>query len=105
MNRGGLTYGLLLVLAACASNVVAQGFPSRSIRIVVPFPPGGPSDYSARVINREIVRGLNLPDVKEKIAAQGNEVIGDSPDHFAKFIRAESDKWGKVVRQAGIKLE
>jgi tripartite-type tricarboxylate transporter receptor subunit TctC len=63
-----------------------------------------PRDIAER-LNREIVRGLNLPDVKEKVAAQGNEVIGDSPDAFAKFIRAESDKWGKVVRQAGIKLE
>ncbi|MGH8637619.1 MAG: Bug family tripartite tricarboxylate transporter substrate binding protein, partial [Burkholderiales bacterium] len=63
-----------------------------------------PRDIVER-LNREIVRGLNLGDVKEKIAAQGNEVIGDSPDHFAKFIRADSDKWGKVVKQAGIKLE
>jgi tripartite-type tricarboxylate transporter receptor subunit TctC len=59
----------------------------------------------AERLNREIVRALNLPDVKEKVAAQGNDIIGDTPEAFAKFIRAESAKWGRVVKQAGIKLE
>jgi tripartite-type tricarboxylate transporter receptor subunit TctC len=63
-----------------------------------------PRDVVER-LNREIVRALNLPDVKEKVAAQGNDVIGDTPEAFAKFIRAESAKWGRVVKQAGIKLD
>jgi tripartite-type tricarboxylate transporter receptor subunit TctC len=56
-------------------------------------------------LNQGMVRALNLPDVKEKVAAQGNDIIGDSPEAFAKFIRAESAKWARVVKQAGIKLD
>ena len=63
-----------------------------------------PRDIVER-LNREIVRALNLPDVKEKVAAQGNDIIGDTPEAFGKFIRAESGKWGRVVKQAGIRLE
>ena len=63
-----------------------------------------PRDVLAR-LHKEIVRALTLPDVKEKVTAQGNEVIGDTPEAFAKFIRAESDKWGRVVKQAGVKLQ
>ena len=52
-----------------------------------------------------MVRVLNLPDVKEKIIAQGNYVVGDTPEQFAAFMRAESDKWQRVVRKGNIKLE
>jgi len=56
-------------------------------------------------LNQEMVRVLNLPDVKEKIIAQGNYVVGDTPEQFAAFMRAESDKWQRVVRKGNIKLE
>jgi tripartite-type tricarboxylate transporter receptor subunit TctC len=67
-------------------------------------PAGLPRDVLAR-LNREIVRAVNAPDVKEKVAAQGNFVIGDTPEQFAAYIRTEYDKWGRVVKQANIKLE
>ena len=63
-----------------------------------------PRDIVER-LSRDMTRALQLADVKERVAAQGNEIIGDGPDAFAKFIRAESVKWGKVVKQAGIKLD
>ncbi len=56
-------------------------------------------------LHREIVRVMNLPDVKPKIVAQGNFVIGDTPEQFAAYIRAESDKWARVVKQANIRLD
>jgi len=68
----------------------------------------GPATLSRDIVERltrDMVRALQLSDVKERVAAQGNDIIGDGPDAFAKFIRAESVKWGKVVKQAGIKLE
>ena len=67
-------------------------------------PAGMPREIVSR-LNREIVRAINLPDVKEKIIAQGNFAIGDSPEEFAAFIRAESDKWARVVKQANIRLD
>ncbi len=56
-------------------------------------------------LNREIVRVMNLPDVKSKIVAQGNFVIGDTPEQFAAYIRTESEKWARVVKQANIRLD
>ena len=63
-----------------------------------------PRDIVER-LSRDMTRALQMPDVKERVAAQGNDIIGDGPDAFAKFIRAESVKWGKVVKQAVIKIE
>ena len=63
-----------------------------------------PRDMLTR-LNREIARALNAPDVKDKIVAQGNFAIGDTPEQFAAYIRSEYDKWGSVVKKANIKLE
>ena len=68
----------------------------------------GPADMPRDIVNRlnrEFVRALNSPEVKEKISAQGNYVVGDTPEQFANFIRAESDKWARVVKKASIKLD
>jgi tripartite-type tricarboxylate transporter receptor subunit TctC len=56
-------------------------------------------------LNREFVRAIKMPDVVEKVAAQGNFVIGDTPEQFAAYIRADFEKWGRVVREAHIKIE
>jgi len=68
----------------------------------------GPARMPREIVDRlarDMARALNIADVKERVTAQGNETIADGPDAFPKFIRAESAKWGKVVKQAGIKLE
>jgi tripartite-type tricarboxylate transporter receptor subunit TctC len=54
-------------------------------------------------LNRIAVEAMRSPDVKEKLASQGAALIGNSPDEFAAYLRSEIDKWGKVVRAAGIK--
>lgn len=56
-------------------------------------------------LNRELVRAIKMPDVVEKVAAQGNFVIGDTPEQFAAYIRSDFEKWGRVVREAKIKIE
>ena len=48
---------------------------------------------------------LQTPAVREKLAADGTDAVGNSPDEFARFIRAETDKWARVARDAGIKPE
>ncbi|MBC7778854.1 MAG: tripartite tricarboxylate transporter substrate binding protein [Proteobacteria bacterium] len=67
-------------------------------------PAGLPKEVLAR-LNREIVRAINVPEVREKITAQGNFIIGDTPDEFVTYIRAEYAKWGDVVKRAKIRLE
>ena len=67
-------------------------------------PVGAPS----AVINRlhaEVVKALALPDVKERLATMGADGVGDTPQHFTAFIKAEIPKWAKVVKDAGLKVE
>lgn len=67
-------------------------------------PAGTPKDVVNK-LNKEIVRILNLPDVKERLIAQGAEPVGDTPEEFAKYIRAEAAKWGKVIKALNLKIE
>ena len=64
-------------------------------------PAATPKDIVAR-LNTEVNAVLKAPDVRERIVQQGAEVIGGSPDAFAAFIRAETDKWAKVIRERNI---
>jgi tripartite-type tricarboxylate transporter receptor subunit TctC len=63
-----------------------------------------PTDIVAR-LHQATVKALALPDVREKLAAQGAEAVGQSPEEFRNYIRNEIDKWGRVIRESGAKVE
>ena len=67
-------------------------------------PAGTPREIVAR-LNSGVVKVLNLPEIRDAFVSTGSEVGGDSPEQFAAFIRAEHARWGKVVSDAGIRLE
>jgi tripartite-type tricarboxylate transporter receptor subunit TctC len=54
------------------------------------------------LLNREIVKVMALPDVKEKCAQLGFDVVANSPQEFAAYIKADVEKWGKVIKDAKI---
>ena len=67
-------------------------------------PAGTPRPVVAR-LHDEIVRALRDPDVMKRLAADGAEPVGSTPEDFAAFIRSESEKWAKVAAAAGIRPE
>ena len=56
-------------------------------------------------LNQEINAGLADPTIKARIADMGGMLLAGSPADFGKLIAAETEKWGKVIRDAGIKAE
>ena len=56
-------------------------------------------------LHREAVRIVSQPDMREKFALIGLDVVSDAPDAFAEIIRIDTLKWAKVIRDAGIKVE
>ena len=55
------------------------------------------------LLNREIIRAMTLPDMKEKMAALGFTVVGSTPVKSATLFHSESAKWSKVIRYSAIK--
>jgi tripartite-type tricarboxylate transporter receptor subunit TctC len=56
------------------------------------------------LLHRKVAQIVAMPDVKERLAAIGFAPIGDTPEQFTAYLRAENDKWAKVISEAGIKL-
>jgi tripartite-type tricarboxylate transporter receptor subunit TctC len=67
-------------------------------------PAGTPPDIVKR-LNTEMVRIINLPEVKDKLLALGAEPVGNSSEEFTAFVKAEVVKWGDVVKKSGARVD
>jgi tripartite-type tricarboxylate transporter receptor subunit TctC len=70
----------------------------------VAVPSGTPRDIITK-LHGEVVRITKLPEVTERIASEGAEFVGDTPEQFTAFFKSEIDKWGKAVKASGAKPE
>jgi len=56
-------------------------------------------------LNVEFNRALTLPEVRERLSALAMEAGGGSPDDFARFIKADTEKWARIIKEAGITMQ
>jgi len=87
-------------------TVAESGIPGFSVDnwYGVVGPAGMPKEAIAR-LNAELVKVLASPDLRERFTADGSEATSSTPEQFAAFIRDEVQKWGKVVREAKVKVD
>jgi tripartite-type tricarboxylate transporter receptor subunit TctC len=67
-------------------------------------PAGTPREIITR-LNAEIQKILRTQEARNWLAEQGGEPILETPEEFTSYIRAEYSRWGKLIREAGIKAE
>ncbi|MEO7133302.1 MAG: tripartite tricarboxylate transporter substrate binding protein [Vicinamibacterales bacterium] len=67
--------------------------------------PAGTSRDIVQRINAEANKALQAAEMKDKLLAQGAEAAGNSPEYFADYIRSETTKWAKVVKDSGAKVD
>ncbi|QDW38812.1 tripartite tricarboxylate transporter substrate binding protein [Bradyrhizobium sp. KBS0727] len=67
--------------------------------------PAGTPKEIVDLLYREIAKAVSQPDVKERLTALGFKPVANTPDEFGTRIRLEMDKWGKVVRDANLRVE
>ena len=91
----GLAFALCLALDAAA-----QTYPAKPVRLIVPYP-----QPVVQRLNAEFVKALQQPDLRQRLASQGAEPLTSTPEEFAAYLRAEIDKWAKVVKAAGMKAD
>jgi tripartite-type tricarboxylate transporter receptor subunit TctC len=82
------------------------GYPAMDVALWygVVAPRATPAAIVAR-LNSEIAKILTMRDISKNLTDQGADIQGGSPEDFAAFMRHESDRWGAIVRAAGIKPE
>jgi len=109
--------GKFRVLATAGSRPIAAlpGLPTLAAEANLPgfdvvvwqglvAPAGTPGDIIAK-LNREILRIYALPDVQERIAAAGLDPVTSTPAEFNTFIRSEAERWSKVIKESGVRLD
>ena len=69
------------------------------------FAPAGTPPEIVKRLNAEIVKALNMPDVREKLSGLGAEIVADSPEEFSALVKAEVAKWADVVKKSGAKVD
>ena len=67
-------------------------------------PAGTPRPVIDR-LNAEIVKALQSPDVRARLAVQGAEPLGSTPDEYAVYVRKELERWGRIVKATGVSIE
>ena len=69
------------------------------------FVPANTPKMLVNRINRDVVDILNLPETRQLLEKQGGEAIPSTPEAFTAFLASEISKWGKVIKEAGLKSE
>ena len=69
------------------------------------FAPAGVAPEIIDRMQREVVKALALPDVRERLAGLGAEIVGGTPAELERFRRSEFDKWSVIVKRASIRAD
>ena len=87
-------------------TVAAAGLPGfESVVLQGMFAPAGTPVARVKLLSREIAKVLNRPEVKERHFNTGVETVASTPEELAARIKSEMAKWGKVIRDARIRVE
>ena len=93
-------------LAPGLPTVEASGLPGfESVTVTGIFAPAKTPVTVIRRLNQEIVRLVTTPEAKEKFFSSGSEVVGSTPEQLATAGRSETAKWGKLIKDTGIRAE
>ena len=68
----------------------------------------GPANLPPAILNKlnaDLVKVLSSPELKERFAQQGQEMVGNSPERFREIVRAEVAKWAEVIKERGLHLD
>jgi tripartite-type tricarboxylate transporter receptor subunit TctC len=87
-------------------TMIEAGFPDFDLVnwVAIVGPANIPKDIVSR-LNSEITKIVKEPATREKIAAQGFNIDTSTPEELARFIRSEHEKWGKLVKASGAKVD
>jgi len=102
----GITSGKRTTGAPEIPTIAESGVPGFSIDswYGVAAPAGIPRQTLGR-LSRELIAIVKLPEIHQRLIREGTDPVGNTPDEFAAYLRAERSKWAKLVKAAHIKTE
>jgi tripartite-type tricarboxylate transporter receptor subunit TctC len=102
-----------LAVSSAQPSVLTPGLPTIAstvpgyefVAVICLYAPAKTPAAIIELLNREAVRVLRQPEVKERLFNAGNEVVANTPREFSAYMKADMQKMGKVIRDAGIRAE
>jgi tripartite-type tricarboxylate transporter receptor subunit TctC len=102
-----------LAVSSAQPSVLTPGLPTIAstvpgyefVAVICLYAPAKTPVAIIELLNREAVRVLKQPEVKERLFNAGNEVVASSSREFSLYMKADMQKMGKVIRDAGIRVE
>jgi tripartite-type tricarboxylate transporter receptor subunit TctC len=94
---------LLFLPDVPATNETLKGFEVVNWYGIV-APTGTPS-YAIERLHKEITKAMNIPELREKLIAQGTDPVDSNPKAFGVFMKTESARWARVIKEANIKAD
>ncbi len=67
-------------------------------------PAGTPREIVGK-LNRTLIATIAVPELRSQLLNQGAQPVGSSPDELRKFMQAEAEKWGRVIRSSGARAD
>ena len=98
-----LTRSQLLPDVPTMTEAGLPGF--EAVGLATVMAPAGTPPEIVNKISADIAAILRMPDVRDQLTGMGLEVVGSSPAEFSQYVRSESEKWGKVIREAKVKVD
>jgi tripartite-type tricarboxylate transporter receptor subunit TctC len=87
-------------------TIAEQGFPGfQATAWYALFAPAGTPSDIVHKIAADATKALQMPDVREKLAALGADPVGGTPEEFAARLKQENARWGDAIRKSGVKLD
>ena len=85
---------------------VAATVPGFEVVSIIGFlAPARTPDAVVNKLSQEITRVLARPEIRQRFFVSGAEAVGSTPEQFGRELRAEMDKWGKLIKEAGLRAE
>jgi tripartite-type tricarboxylate transporter receptor subunit TctC len=87
-------------------TIAESGF--RDYEVTTWYGPLAPAKTSRETIlrlNSELMKILGRPDVRERLASEGAEPLGSTPEQFGAYIQREIERWTRVIKEAGVRAE
>jgi tripartite-type tricarboxylate transporter receptor subunit TctC len=89
-----------------AATFAEQGFAGLEVSVWIGISvPAGVNSAIVSRLAKEFAAALQMPEVRDRLATLGADVNGTSGEAFARMVRTDVERWAKVVRTAGIKVE
>jgi tripartite-type tricarboxylate transporter receptor subunit TctC len=88
-----------------APTLGEQGFPVEGGTFFALLGPRGMPRNAVDVLNREVNKAIQLPDVKERLTGLGTEIAGGTPEQLGAAVTAEVQKWAKLVQERNLKFD